>query len=186
MAKFCGLLPLVVGSGLFVAWAALRHDWMLYAGLLLIPVFLLLIVFGFVTLGLHVRQCRQALTPYVRRSLFAAALLFSNIPVGIALTCFVLDLREIYIVHLQNNSTRSAADIIMTDPLGAEFPVDPLPPAAHAEHRLRFAGEGQVAFRLSLDGVTKTGTLFGYITSGMGGQAFLTIETDGHIVISEK
>lgn len=186
IAKLCGIAPIVAGSGLFAAWATTHHDWMFYTGLLAVPGFLLLIILGFASLGLFVRQSRRAQTPYVRRSLFAAALLLANFPVGAGLTYLAQNIKNIYVIHLLNNTTQPIEIIKLLDPAGQEFPLESLPPQGHAEHQLRFDGEGQVKYYLEIGGTVKTGTLLGYITGGMGGQARLTVETNGRVVVSEQ
>lgn len=176
----------MAGSGLFLVWFAEPHDWMLYAGLLAVPGFLLFILLGFISVGAFVRQSRRSNTPYIRRTLLAIVLLLMNFPAGAGLAYFALTIKTAYVIQILNNTNQAIETIKLTDPKGHEFVLAPVSPHEQIQQTLRFEGEGQVKYRLEIGGIVKTGILLGYITNNMGGQAHLTIETGGRIAINEK
>ena len=186
IAQVCGLLPLIVGAGIFVAWVTQHRDLILYAGLLAVPGFILIILGGFVALVAFIRQARRKSAPYLQRAILTIVLLLANFPAGAGLAYLAMQIKTTYSVYLVNNSDQTFQSITLTDPEGNTFQIAPPPPHGQNKHSLHFNGEGQVKYTLQIDGVPKSGTMFGYITNNMGGQAHLTVEADGSITILER
>lgn len=186
IAQACGILPLIVGTGLFTAWVLLHRDWLLYAGVLAVPGLLLLIGFGFFATARFIRRAHHHKRPYIARSLLATLILLLNFPVGTGFAYLALEIKTTYVVTIENNSRQEIKDIKIIDPSGKEFLAPAILPQEEAQHNLHFDGEGQVKYQYQIAETVQSGVLFGYITSNMGGQAHVIIDGSGNALISEK
>lgn len=186
IAQACGILPLITGTGIFTAWVLLHRDWLLYAGVLAVPGLLLLILMGFFTIGVFIRRAHNGKQPYIARSLLATLILLLNFPAGVGFAYLALEIKTTYIVTIENNSRLEVKAMKITDPSGREFLAPALLPQEQAQHSLHFDGEGQVKYQYQIAETVQSGILFGYITSNMGGQAQVTIDSKGSATVTEK
>lgn len=186
IAQACGILPLITGTGIFTAWVLLHHDWLLYAGVLAVPGLLLLILLGFFAIGVFIRRARNGKQPYIGRSLLATLIILLNFPAGVGFAYLALEIKTTYVVTIENSSRQEINAIMIIDPSGKEFLAPALLPQEQAQHNLHFDGEGQVKFQYQFANTIKSDILFGYITSNMGGQAHVIIDSSGGATVTEK
>ena len=169
------LLPLVMGTGIFGAWVFTRQDWLMSAGIYTIAGGLILFVAGVVAVFFIARLAKKQGLPCKKKIITLACLLVANFPVAMWMTFSALDILAEYKVSIINNSTESA-QIIFSDPTGKIHAVPDVSPHSKTQMIFHFEGEGAVMYQVTSKTFDRSGTLFGYITNGMGGSAVLEIQ----------
>jgi hypothetical protein len=176
------LLPLVMGTGIFVAWVFTRQDWLMSAGIYTIAGGLILFVVGVVAIFFIARLAKKQGLPCKKKLIILTCLLVMNFPVAMGMTFSALDILAEYKVVIVNNSTESV-QIVFSDPMGNNHAVPDVSPHSKTQMIFHFEGEGAVMYQMTSKTLDRSGTLFGYITNGVGGKAVLEIQEDGLIKV---
>jgi heme/copper-type cytochrome/quinol oxidase subunit 2 len=108
LGLLCALLPLLTGTGIFVAWINTRENWLMGAGIYTITGGLILFVVGMVSIFLMVRIARKQSSPYKKKTALLACLLLINFPIAMGMTHYYLNILSEYKVLIVNNSNESA------------------------------------------------------------------------------
>ncbi len=190
LARWCWGVPLLAGVLVFVGWYYWRAGWLIPAGLLVL-------VLGFVLLGLGIlfviRYERRSGggRREGRRARGMARLLLSNLVVGIVLLGWWLLLLDSHRVVVENRSHLPVEVVTLHGP-EQSYPFGDVAPHSSRAGNLTFGGEGAVHYSLQIEGEEYAGVLVGdlvgYISGGMGyGRVMLLIDEAGTIrVVDER
>lgn len=174
----------MTGGLIFVSWLVSRADWLMQAGIYNIQVGLVLFIAGLGCLMVYGLQARKSghCYPIKQVGILLGILLF-NFPAAILGVLSVMYIVSVSVVTVFNHSAFEVTDLVLKE-RDRTYHFPPIAPGEEVTEYFRFKYEGGVEYKLSLNGVAKTGLMFGYITHGMGGNAMLTITSNGNIEIT--
>lgn len=190
IAWVCGLTPLITGLVFFIAWLSTRQNGLVFAGLVMIYPLLLMILAGFAALVMFVRTAKRENRPYLLKSLRILALLLVNFPAAGGMAAVTHHIMSVFTVIFINSADAPTGAITLKDPDNRQFSIAPLAPHSSAEQKFHFQGEGSVTYRIEPDradsgGQARSGILFPYVTTALGGYARLIIKPGGDIAVDE-
>ena len=182
------LTPLLTGLGVYAAWLVTDNPNLMLLGVFLLPLCMLFLIIGCVSLLFAARLFRKLDTPQRgRKIMLAAACLLLNFPVGIAIIWHA-DYRTSFVeIKIFNQTQQTLNDISIIDPQGTVQTLPAVLPGETVAHDLSLRGEGSVYYRMTLSGESREGILIGYITSDLRPHgASIAIHEDGDIATDEK
>ncbi len=186
LALVCGALPLIVGLVAFTVWLATRWDGLMILGYFIILGGVGLFVTGLVALGI---ACRNALRagrlPRQRiwLSTFAClGLLLVNFPVAAVLTICAVGIETSYNVLIQNDSPFELSEVRLVGG-GCDEELGSIAAGETVERRFWIETDGELMLRAQVDGKPREELIEGYVTSGLGRRAIVTIGEDGQLSV---
>ena len=184
-ALLCGLLPLVVGVAIFVAWYATRAPWLVDAGLFNIGAGLLVVCVGLLCLMAYVLRARASRTPgWKGRAAVAVLVVLANFPAAAALVVLADHIASSYVVVVENRSSWAITDLVFLSD-GHTYAFGTVPTRSNREDAFRFPGERELRYSLSLNGQPRSDILDGYV-AGWGNKATLHISESGNVAVRHE
>lgn len=171
---FCGAIPAVFGSAIFIAWAMAPLPVFQIAGFILILTGATLFVIGFASLWLHARLARQAGLLRQKPIRRAAALLLVNLPLCALYVFIWVAVHSADFVLIRNATALPIKNLILTDSSGNTFPLRSVPSGAERTSCSRFRGEGAVKYSFSIGDKQRSGLLSGYVGGSTHFELYLT------------
>jgi hypothetical protein len=181
----CGAIPLVLGLIIFITWLELRWKWLEMAGLFTLFVGILLFVCGSVALASFLVKELKSATPrqHIWRSMiFPSALLLINFPVAGAIIHTVIDVETSYYLTIQNHADASLSDIHIFGG-GCNLKLRSVPPKTKSITKIYFSKDDSLTLEAKLGSASITNIVEGYVTSGLGGVAIVSVEADGQVTV---
>jgi hypothetical protein len=187
-ATFCGALPLVSGTLIYLCWRVTRWDWLMVAGFITLLAGLMLFFVGAVSLlaGASHDIPRESI-PGRRWRLQVSAigcLLFLNFPAAAFYLYSADDVLTRTTVDVINDSPSVIESFVLEGP-GVQQEIGPLaagqqeigPLAAGQQIRrhLHFRGKGTLQFVAKSQGIEFRGTIEGYVCSDIGERATVRV-----------
>ena len=123
LAIACGLLPMILGTAIFVAWLITDSDVLEIIGLLLVYGGVALLALGLVCLLAFVSRARKAGIAYRRARNWALVVLFLNFPLCAATIFLAFAMESAHHVTLVNRASAPVEDLVLTDPTGRRFAI---------------------------------------------------------------
>lgn len=186
IAKYCAVIPMIVGISIFVLWLLTRWDeWMMLGAFTLIGGLALLIV-GFLALGAYYWIAsrspgipRQQIKPTMFKVI---GLLFSNFLVagGIIAAVLFLGCRYTVVIH---NTTQQSLDDVRVFGAGANFTFESIPPGATAQQSICIKQDGLLMLETVINSTKHTNNISGYVTK-LGGYRHRSVIVGSEGVIS--
>jgi hypothetical protein len=177
-AVTCGALPLLVGTGVFIAWLVRRSDSLMITGLFVIVggCIVFLVGCGFLLAYVHYHRRRgRRLEPAVRRkALTAGLLLISNFPAAFGYAALADHLWRTHTVRVVNGSASRIDRFVLRAP-GIHVNLGPIEPGQRAEVSFKVQHEGELAYEMVQNGQPSAGVLVGYIEDGRAQEHTLTV-----------
>ena len=169
LALVCGLLPLVAGTAVFLAWIATDHAWLVGVGSLVATSGAILVLAGLAALTLDMRRARSAgRRRWHARTVVVLALLLSNIAAFLLYAATALAMIDADLVTLTNSGATPIGPIEITDPSGQALGIGHLAAGETRQICTTFKGEGAVTMRVERNGNAETLILVGYTTELLG------------------
>ncbi len=181
----CAVLPLAIGLVIFATWIATGWDWLIVAGIWTIYAGLVLVSVGMLVLTRAWWLARKAKEPLGLSAFICAALLLINFPVAAGLAFAAERIETAYTVVITNSSTEMLRQVRVSGGGCAES-FGSIEPGEEAERTFWIQSEGVLEF--FADGPTGTyqGDIEGYVTSGFGGRAVVSVNRDGTLTVSHE
>ncbi|HEX5138280.1 MAG TPA: hypothetical protein VFY93_14995 [Planctomycetota bacterium] len=184
-AIVCGLLPLVVGTSIFLLWVVTRWEWLMGAGLFALFFGLALFAVGVLALA---RYCWVALRmpeppprPWLKAAL-AAILLLSNFPAAGTIIWKVDDLCSRYTVVVRNGTGAAIEDVRVSGG-GCEAVFGAIAPGDEVRRSFLIQCDGTLEIRAQ--GLARQ-PISGYVTNGLGGHTTVTVHPDGTVTAEDR
>jgi hypothetical protein len=150
------------------------------AGIITIYSGLALFVIGLISLIVYMLNARAArLENWGRRAAAAGVILVSNVPAAAAFVGAAIYIMSTYTVIVENGSNNTVDRVTLIDPARSRHEFGSIAARERREASFHFAGEGSVAYEISINGVVQSGILFGYISGGIAGRGRLKIGEGG-------
>lgn len=180
--------PLLTGLGVYAAWLVTDNPNLMLLGVFLLPLCMLFLIIGCVSLFLAARSFKKSETPQrVRKIMLATACLLINFPVAISIMIHADYRTSFFEIKIFNQTQQTLNDIVIIDPQGTAQTLPAVLPGETVAHDLSLRGEGSVYYRMTLSGESREGILIGYITSDLRPHgASIAIHEDGDIATDEK
>jgi hypothetical protein len=176
----CGLLPIITGTLVFIAWWITRDPALGAVGVATIVWGLALFFVGCVSLVIYIRKAQIARFENWRfKALVAGLILIANFPLAAGYIAVAIYLDSVHTVSVENLSANTIDRVTFIDPRNSRYEFGSVAVDEHREEQFHFGGEGTVTYEVSSDGVVQSNVLIGYISAGMGGCALLKIGMDG-------
>ncbi len=182
----CGLIPLLLGTATFFWWFITDLHDLLLVGNLVILGGIVLFLAGMVCVLVYVLKARRAQSRYKRAAVASVTVLLLNFFVCAGYILIAVRMMTTYIVIVTNDYREPIRDLVIKDPADGIYRVATVQPAAIAKACFRFKGEGAVTYAMTNRGSAQTGQLFGYVTSGYGGTAKLSLSQDGLVQTEDQ
>ena len=170
-----GRVPIIIGTIIFLLWL-ITHEFLLnLAGAITIFLGFFSVCLGLISLSIYIYKSKVNSIKNSKAKIFKAiAILLINFPLALSFIMISSYIDSTFTIIIDNQSNRTIKNIHVS-----EFNhVNDLPNVlAHTKvnHDLHFQSEGEINYSLSIDDIKHTGILFGYITSGVHGEAQITI-----------
>jgi len=156
------------------------------AGVIIIYTGLALFCLGLGSIGSYAYAARKAhVKGWIAKSALAITLLTSNLPVALGLVSAALYIMSTDVVLVNNKSDFHIEEIVLHDPVGVSYQFGSVAAWSRRKVTFHFGGEGAVTYSLNVAGKIHSGILLGYITSGLGSAATMTINKDGTVDVQE-
>lgn len=123
IAIACGLVPMVLGTVIFVAWLFTDLDALEIIGVLFIYGGVLLFAVGIGSLSAFVSRARKAGSTYRKPTALALAILVLNLPLCAAYISIAFALESAHVVAVVNRAGMPIEGLTLTDPAGQKFRV---------------------------------------------------------------
>jgi len=152
-------------------------------GIYIIVTGLALLVFGLGSLLVYVQKERKESNKYpFKRALIALGIILFNFPAAVLALYSAHYIISTSTATVINNSSFEVSDMVLIE-RDQSYSFPPIAPGQQVTEDFHFKYEGQVEYKLSLNGSVKTGILFGYVTGGAGTSASMVITSEGAVEI---
>lgn len=189
VAIICGALPLLAGTGAFGLWRATGSDAFATLGALILYGGVALFMVGCLALIRYLwlagRQKNLSLARVVWTSLGTAVLLLANFPVAGACILGAIHYTTRYTVEVRNDSAKPMSQVRVSGAGTDEF-IGIIEPGATVFLELWFDREGQLELFASKAFEDEVVLLDGYVCGGLGGNAIVTLESDGEFTVRHE
>ena len=179
VATICGVVPLLLGVGIFVVWVFLRQAWLTIAGFMMLYVGLAAVSVGGIALFRYWWLAgRDSGTPRDGRRasvLRCAGLLLANFPVAAAIVAAAFAIETRYTVAVRNTSPDRLDDARVSGG-GCDASFGSIHPGVTARRSFWIRRESALVFRASSSGQTLDETIDPY-THG-GGHLTVTVDRE--------
>lgn len=185
----CGIVPLVAGVGIFLAWVATRQDWLMTAGMITLVAGFIAFFVGAVALGLFcwlaIRKERIPRAHLWLRVVLSAALLVVNFPVAGLILNRVVVIKTRYTVLIRNESPRPLHEVRVYGG-GVEERFGTLESAAMKHRDFWIQQDGELTLEMKLGPTLVQTNIDGYVTQNLGGDVRVTVNADSSISIKRR
>jgi len=186
LAIIAGATPLIAGVMTFAVWYITRAEWLMVAGIFIIYAGLAFFCIGLLSIGTYAYIAKKAsVKGWLIKSALVVILLASNFPVAFGLMSAAIYVLSENLVIVDNQSDIVVEKIILYDPAGNSYNFGSVSARGSRDVTFRFQGEGAVTYDMNVAGNAHSGIIFGYITSGSGSTATITVSKDGTVNAQE-
>ncbi len=182
----CGLIPLLLGTVTFFWWFITDLQYLLLVGNLVILGGIVLYLAGVVCVLVYVLKARRAQSRYKMAAVASVTVLLLNFFVCAGYILIAVRMMTTYIVIVTNDYREPIRDLVIKDPADGIYGISTVQPGAIAKACFRFKGEGAVIYAMTSRGSAQTGQLVGYVRSGYGGAAKLSLSQDGLVQTEDQ
>lgn len=182
----CGLIPLLLGTATFFWWFITDLHDLFLVGYFVILGGIVLFLAGMVCVLVYVLKARRAQSRYKRAAVASVTVLLLNFFVCAGYILIAVRMTTTYIVIVTNDYREPIRDLVLKDPADGIYGISTVQPGAIAKACFRFKGEGAVTYAMTSRGSAQTGQLVGYVTSGYGGTAKLSLSQDGLVQTEDQ
>ncbi len=189
LAVLCGVLPLVAGIGIFVAWVITEASWLTMAGLLTINVGVYAVVVGLVLLIVYMSWAWQGgqipRRRLVGQTLAVVALFAANFVAagGAVMGAQVISSRYTVVVTNQSNAPLQSARI---EGGGVAVEFGDIPPGATVSESFWIKHDGQLTLSGRHGSNDVHAVIADYVTNGQGDYLDVTVDPNGNIIAPES
>ena len=179
---------MVTGILIFILFYLTGARWLMDAGIVTLYAGTLAVIVGFCMLTIHaVRLFRNGIFSQNSRKIFLGyVLLLSNFPIAAILCVASVNVTATSTVLVSNMSPFLIQEVVLIGPSGREqYHILKIPAGKSKKDRFHIEGEGGVKFEVVIGTKTESGTLFGYITSGMSQSATIFIDEKSRVTVKE-
>ena len=158
----------------------MRWEWLVAAGMLLIPVGLVFFAFGFGCLlrGQSQTQDGRGSDCIKVSTLAIGGLLFANFPAAAFYTWSAIDVTTRYTVEIVNDTGKTIDSFVLTAP-GVHVELGPIQNGKRKQRHFQFSGDGSLDFSMRQQEVEISANADGYVTNGLGGRATIRLQPNG-------
>lgn len=182
----CGLIPLLLGTATFFWWFITDLYDLQLVGLFVILGGIVLFLAGVGCVLVYVHKARRAQSRYKRAAVASVTVLLLNFFVCAGYILIAVRMMNTYIVIVTNDYREPIRDLVIKDPAYGIYRVATVQPGAIAKACFRFKGKGAVTYAMTSRGSAQTGQLFGFVRSGYGGTAKLSLSQDGLVQTEDQ
>lgn len=179
----CGAAPMIVGVGVFLAWLAVRAEWLELVGLVTLGIGPAVVAVGAVCLLIYV-LARRKLPPDRRggwlRPIAAGALLLANFPVAAAVFSAAWAIETRYVVEIRNAAPVAARSVVLTGS-GVETSFGDIPPGGQAKRGFHIRHDGELTLTAVLGDQPIETVIDEYVTNNLGAHKVVTIGPGGEV-----
>ena len=189
LTVLCGVVPLVVGIAIFVAWALTGAQWLILAGLLTLKAGACSIIVGTVLLIIYVASSWQR--PGIsRRRLVGQGLAVLGlygvsvvVAAGAAIGGVMLISRYTVVVANQSHTPLQSVRI---EGGGVGVDLGDVPPGGTVRESFWIEHDGELVLTGRHGPNDVTAIVDGYVTNGIGAHREVVLDADGVITVSER
>ena len=174
IAWACGLVPLVVGVSIFLAWLVTDADELILAGLITLVVGIVLFWVGMAALF----SSERSLFKLTRRP--QAVVLLLNYVVAAGIVAAVGYLGSRYTIVVDNRSAEPLVEVRLSGCHEADL--GSVPPGGTAKESFRVKREGALEFQATVGNTTLAETADGYVVAGS--ESRVTVHPDHSVTAS--
>ena len=186
LSLLCGLIPLILGVVILLTWINTRASWLETAGVLIIVIGVALFICGLFCLLFYVRSNSTLSNPVRKRKLILPlSILLLNFPAAILSLLIADSVYSTSTVTVQNNSNYEITEIWVEQRGGKSYSLPSVQPRKTHVEKIRFTVESDVLYSLSINGSSKQGVLFGYVSPGAGYRVRILVNSNGMVEIEE-
>jgi hypothetical protein len=187
IATWCGALPLMVGTTVFVLWLLTNYRSLQGVGLFTIVGGFLLFLVGALCLVLDAGRSLPAADRNRRRwkRLGVALLLLTNFPAAFVFIGVAARIEFSVSITVQNVGTAPIESFVVIAP-GVRKELGPIPAGAERFVRFQPTGDGAVEYTMTLAGETSSGTLIDYVSAGMGDRCTVLVSGPSVTVVPNR
>lgn len=181
IAFLCGLLPLTIGTGIYLLWLVTEWDVLMVAGIFTIWGGLACVAIGFIAAAIYAFKLRATGAlwgPIAGRIAKPVGLMLFNLPASIIIFSLAWSAATRYDVTLTNESESVIACFQMIAP-GVKESFENVQPEESRSIGVHFQGDGPFKFEAEVGGVVSTGTIEGYVTHNLGGESVVLYSDAG-------
>ena len=172
-----GLAPLTIGTIIFFLWL-ITHDILLsLAGAVTIFLGFFSVSLGLISLAIYLYKSKvNSIKNSKIKIIKALTILLINFPLALLFIMISSYIRSTFTITIDNQSNKTIKNIYLSE---SNYTYDLPNVLAHTKvsHDLHFKSEGEVNYSLIIDTIKHSGIVFGYITSGVHGDAQITINS---------
>lgn len=183
----CALLPMIVGTSIYIAWHWTGEDFLQGLGLLTIFGGLLLFGAGFVALILYVIGEIAQKTMNRRRFTLRVALALGLLLVNFPLAGYFMNAGTRIVVDVRNSGATTLKDVRLVAPYDEGEKLGDIPPGTTRRGRIDVTGDGALAVtHTSADSSVGTILVEGYVTNGLTGRYTVDVKDGADVVKKVK
>ncbi len=187
IALLCWAIPLVLGFVNFACWLATDEPALIFAGLGVIGLGCLLFVVGMIALVFDWRSSHSDTDKgNSKKNCFrTGALLLSNFPVALGLTCAAISWECRYEIIIHNNSMQTLKDMRIIGG-GCDAQVEELAPGTTVSKTFWILTDGTLILEAKTPNKTIQIQVDDYVTKGLGGRSRVGFLPDQTVEIENQ
>jgi len=189
LSLFCGIVPLVAGVGIFLAWVATRQDWLMTAGMVTLVAGFISFCTGAVALGrfcwLAIRKERIPRTQVWSKAGRSAGLLVVNFPIAVAIVVGAIAIETRYTVRIINDLSQPLHQVRVYGG-GVDRRIGTMDPGATRRRGFWIQQDGELTLEMKLGPTLVQTNIDGYVTPNMGEDLRVTVNPDSTISIISR
>ena len=180
IAFICALLPLIVGTSIFVAFVVSENPDLAIFGVFTIIFGVLLFIVGIVALFIAGKQAKIAGKDIKRNNFYILCLLFANFPISVFMVFYSVDIMTAYRLTIVNDFDKPIREIVIIESSHKQHKIENISAHSNRRYLLHFKSEGAVKYRINSEGIKQDEFILeGYGSSPQGGENTITITADG-------
>jgi uncharacterized membrane protein YdcZ (DUF606 family) len=185
----CGIVPLVAGVGIFLAWVVTRQDWLMTAGMITLVAGFIAFCVGAVALGrfcwLAIRKEHIPRTKVWSKARWSAGLLVVNFPVAAAIIVGVIAIETRYTVRIINDLSQPLHEVRVYGG-GVDRRFGTMEPGTTRRQGFWIQQDGELTLEMKLGPTLVQTNIDGYVTQNLGGDVRVTVNADSSITIKRR
>ena len=189
LSLVCGIVPLVTGVGIFLAWVATRQDWLMTAGMIALVAGFISFCIGAVALGrfcwLAIRKERIPRTQVWSKAGRSAGLLAVNFPIAAAIVVGAIAIETRYTVRIINDLSQPLHEVWVYGG-GVDRRIGTIEPGATRRRGFWIQQEGELTLEMKLGPTLVQTNIDDYVTQNLGGDVHVTVDADSTISIKRR
>jgi hypothetical protein len=186
---FCGGVPLVVGTAIFVAWLFTRADWLEIAGFITIFAGIGAVGIGTICLVVYIERSWRSREIERRRLVWQAvgtgALLLANFPAAAGAVVGAELIETCYTVTFTNQSDVTLESARVQGG-GVNVSLGDVAPGATVKISFWVGQDGELVLTGKHGAAKVEATVEGYVTNGLGGDMIVVLDANGSVTVKDR